>query len=452
MQNIIGLSLSQAAHLIRKKELSPVEVTTNIIREIEEKNIENNAFITISSESALESARNAEKEILNGNYKGALHGIPLALKDNISVKGLPCTNGSVIDQNNIMHSDALLVRQLRYEGAIIVGKTNLDEYANHVEGKNKYYGTIVNPLNSEHSSGGSSGGSAVAVASDLCYGAIGTDTSGSVRIPAACCGIVGLKPTYNLIPTDGITPLSWSLDHVGILSKDCNDLSLIFQSIVPGLKQKLTYQDQSINNIKELTIGIPENYFFELLSDEVEKKIREVIDLFISQGSNVRQVQIPHAEKAMMVQEDIIGAEGSFLHKFQLEDHEEDYDRDNYEYFKHGLSVTKGEYREALAIRQQVNKDFQQLFDSVDILLTPTLPITAPKLTAETITWKGYKEDILSTLSRYTGPFNVSGLPALSIPVGFSTDGLSIGLQIVGNMYRDDQIISTGKWIMDTML
>ncbi|MFD1706710.1 amidase [Siminovitchia sediminis] len=450
MENIIGLSLSQVAALIRKKELSPVEVTRNIIKEIEEKNMENNAFITISN--ALESARDAEKEILNGNYKGPLHGIPLAIKDNISVKGLPCTNGSVIDQKTIMHSDALLVRQLRYEGAIIIGKTNLDEYANHVVGKNKNYGTIVNPLNSEHSAGGSSGGSAVAVASNLCYGAIGTDTSGSVRIPAACCGIVGLKPTFNLIPTDGVTPLSWSLDHVGILSKDCTDLSLIFQSIVPGSRQKLIYQDPSADTIKELTIGIPDNYFFELLSDEVEKKIEEVIDLFISHGSNVKQIHIPYVEKAMMVQEDIIGAEGSYLHKFQLEDYKEDYDKDNYEYFTHGLSITKDKYKEALTIRQRMNKEIQQLFDSVDILLTPTLPITAPKQTDETITWEGAKEDILSSLSRFTGPFNVSGLPALSIPVGYNTDGLSISLQIVGNLYSENQIISTGNWIMDKML
>ncbi|MFD1707372.1 amidase [Siminovitchia sediminis] len=420
------------------------------IKKIEEKNGENNAFISVSSKIALEEAKNAEKEILSGNYRGPLHGIPLALKDNISVKSLFCTNGSIIDKNNMAHNDAFLVKQLRHEGAIIVGKTNLDEYANHVIGMNRHYGIIKNPINNNHTAGGSSGGSAVSVALNLSYGAIGTDTSGSVRIPAACCGIVGLKPTYNLIPTEGVTPLSWSLDHVGILAKDCNDVSILLRSLLVGSKETSTNLDPPMD-ISQLTIGVPENYFFEMVDEMVEKKIREVINIFISQGARVKYINIPNVEQALMAQEDIIGAEGAFLHKFQLEDHKGKYEEGNYEYFKHGLTITRSKYEESLIIRQRLNRDFQQIFNSVDILLTPTLPITAPKLTAEKVTWGNYEEDILTALSRFTGPFNVTGLPALSVPLGIDMDGLPIGLQIVGNMYSENKIVSVGKWIMDQM-
>ncbi|MGM8365295.1 amidase [Virgibacillus sp. W0181] len=445
MENINDLSLSHIASLIRKKEVSPVEITTRILNKIEEENPGNNAFISICNEIAVEDAKAAEKEIVSGNYKGPLHGVPLAMKDNISVKNTRCTNGSIISNHNISQNDALLVQQLRYQGAVIVGKTNLDEYANNVVGKNKHYGTIKNPLNADYSVGGSSGGSAVAVASNLSYGAIGTDTSGSIRIPAACCGVVGLKPTYNLIPTAGVTPLSWSLDHAGVLARNCVDLSIIFQSLVAGSKP--TYLDKEVD-LSQLTIGVPENYFFELLDVTVEKKIREVIEIFINQGANVKQVTIPNIESAINAQEKIIGTEGAFFHQFKLEENKDKYEVENYEYFKHGLTISNKQYNEALKIRQKMNKNFQQVFDDIDILLTPTLPITTPKLTAGKINWGEQEEDILSTMSRYTGPFNVSGLPALSVPVGYNTDGLSIGLQIVGNMYSENQLIAVGNWIM----
>ena len=342
------------------------------------------------------------------------------------------------------------MKQLRFAGGIIIGKTNLDEFANHVVGKNKHYGTIQNPLNSNYSVGGSSGGSAVSVASKLAYGAIGTDTSGSVRIPAACCGIVGLKPTYNLIPTSGVTPLSWSIDHVGILAKDCQDLSILFQSFVPGSKQ-IKHVLQPLN-IEQLTIGIPENYFFEMIDKSVETKIREVIKMCELNGATIKQVMFPNIEQAMKAQEIIIGVEGAFLHKFDLEEHKEKYEKENYEYFKYGLTITNKEYEEALKVRLEMKTDFQRIFEDIDILLTPTLPITAPKLYTNKVMWGEYEEDILITLSRFTGPFNVSGLPALSVPVGFNKDRLPIGLQIVGKMYREDKLMSVGNWVMDQIL
>lgn len=446
MKNILAETISEVSSLIREKEVSPVDITKTILNEIE-KNKENNAFITVSNESVLSEAKKAEKDIMNGNYKGPLHGVPLAIKDNISVKNTRCTNGSTIYKDYISEGDAPVVKRLRSEGAIMIGKTNLDEFANHVTGKNKSYGTIRNPLAFDHSAGGSSGGSAVSVAENLAYGALGTDTSGSIRIPAACCGIVGLKPSYNLIPAIGATPLSWSLDHMGILSKDCKDLSLLFHSIVPGAKQELPYFEDAIR-IDELTIGIPENYFFENLDKTVEAEIRKIIDIFIQHGARVENIKIPNLKELIDIQETIIKTEAGYYHQSNLDQCKEYYEKDNYDFFNNGLSVSEQSYNRALALKQDITFGFQRMFSEIDIILTPTLPITTPKLNVEKVTWGKFEEDILNTLSRFTGPFNVSGLPALSVPVGSDAKSLPIGLQIVGNMYRENQLISIGHWIM----
>lgn len=446
MDNILKQSLVQVSSLIRKKEVSPVEITHKILNQIEAVNKSNNAFITVCKDTALAEAVKAESDIMNGNYKGPLHGVPLSVKDNISVKNTRCTNGAIFYKDYVSQNDAFIVQQLRSEGAIITGKTNLDEFANHVMGLNKNYGTMRNPLNDEHSAGGSSGGSAVSVASNMSYGSIGTDTSGSVRIPAASCGIVGLKPSYNLLPTHEVNPLSWSLDHVGILSKDCKDLSLLFNAIVPGAKREPRHPDI---NIDEITIGIPENYFFESLEKIVENKIRKVIDIFVSNGATVMPIKFENMKKVMGVQETIIGAEAAYLHKHNLVEYKE---HNEVDFFENGLTISKSEYNKALAMKQKISQDFQKKMSEFDVMLTPSLPIRPPKLSTKKIRWGENEEDILNTLSRFTGPFNVSGLPALSVPVGLSPDRLPIGLQIIGNMYSENQLISVGNWIMEKTL
>lgn len=448
MKNISELSILQIASLIKEKDISPVEITKNLLDKIEKVNKTNNAFITICKETALREAKVAENEIMNGNYKGPLHGVPLSIKDNISVKDTRCTSGSLINQDYISENDAPVIKHLRSNGAIIIGKTNLDEFANDVTGKNKTYGIIKNPINDNHSAGGSSGGSAVSVASNLSYGSIGTDTSGSVRIPAACCGIVGLKPSYNLIPTLGVKPLSWSLDHVGILAKDCKDLYELFHSTVPGFKQASPNFERS-TNLNHLTVGIPESYFFESLETSVEAKIREIVNIFKIHGAKIKHIKTPDLQKGLEAQETIIMAESAYNHKFNLVQNKEYYNENNYSFFESGLKISQNQYSEALTFKQEINRDMQQIFSKIDIFLTPTLPITAPKLTTEETVWKNNKEDILSTLSRYTGPFNVSGLPALSVPVGFSSEGLPISLQIVGEMYSENKLISIGDWVME---
>lgn len=448
MNDILQLSLSEVSSLIKKSEVSPVEVTRQAINEMKENNQDTNIFITICEESALEAARCAENEIRNGVYKGPLHGVPLSMKDNISVQNIRCTSGSILYKDHMSEEDALVVQKLRSAGAIITGKTNLDEFANHVTGINKHYGTIKNPVHANHMVGGSSGGSAASVAANLAYASLGTDTSGSVRIPASCCGVVGLKPTFNLIPTLGVSPLSWSMDHLGILTKNCEDLSSVFHSIVPGMK-KGPLQLENRLELADLTLGIPEGYFFELMDTEVEARVRGVIKELSANGVTVKYVKVDkrRIERAMEAQEIIIGAEAAYYHEKHLSDHKAFLEEDNVLFLEEALHISQSEYREALQIKEEMTRELASLVSEGEILVTPTLPVTPPKTSDEKVRWGNDEEDILNTFSRFTGPFNISGLPALSIPIGVSKEKLPIGMQMIGSMYSENELIAVGNYI-----
>jgi len=446
MSNLLNLTISNLSTLIKEKAVSPLEITKRILNEIKKQNKMNNTFITVRYEDALAEARAAEDAIMQGKYQGALHGIPLSLKDNISVKNTACTSGSNLYRNRISQGDAFIVDQLRASGAIILGKTNLDEFANHVIGKNETYGTIKNPVNTNLTAGGSSGGSAASVASNLSYASVGTDTSGSVRIPAACCDIVGLKPSYNLIPTSGVEPLSWSLDHLGVLGKDCDDISLILQSLLPG--KVSTQLSKNMKSIKNLTIGIPENYFFDTIDKSVAKTVQEVIDILEDYGANVKKIKFQELEKAMKAQDTIIGAEAATYQKANLLTYKNKFESGNVDYFTKGLEISEEAYYHALAIKRDYSLKFQQKIADIDVLITPTLPVPPPLLTQEVVQWGEFNEDILDALSRFTAPFNMNGLPALNIPIGVNQNNLPIGLQLIGKMYDEHQLLSIGNTIM----
>lgn len=445
MGSILSLTILQLACLIKKKKISPVEIVDDLVTKIDRENKKLNVFIDVSASMALSAASNAEKEIMSGDYKGPLHGVPLSVKDLIAVKGMPTTDGSIINKDFVSAQDAPVITRLRAEGAIIIGKTNLDEFANHITGKNKTFGTIRNPINLKYSAGGSSGGSAASVAANMAYGSIGTDTAGSIRIPASCCGIVGLKPTYNLVPTHGVTPLSWSLDHVGPLAKTCEDLATLLNAIAPGANHfKL---DQSVK-ISRLSVGVPDNYFFEDLEDEVRLATEDTIDDFATYGAEIKRVKMHNVHKFLSIHFTISAVESAYYHAQFLERHKNDYDESNYEFFRKGLAVTKKEYIEALTLKRKLRQQFQNLFSNIDILITPTLPITPPKLEATKFYWRNREEDILTAMIRFTEPFNTCGLPALSVPVAFSNDGLPIGIQIVANIYQENLLLSVGNWLM----
>src|SRR5690625_2803855 len=255
MEKFHTMDVSTLSKYIKNKSISPVELTESILGRINKYNKEYKSFISVTDELAIRQAKQSEKEIMKGIYKGKLHGIPMSIKDNIDVKGIISTKGAPATKTRKSSRDASIVNKLKANGAVIVGKTNMDEYANHITGINSTYGTIKNPLDQKHIVGGSSGGSASAVAAHLSYYSIGTDTAGSVRIPASCCGVYGLKPTYNLIPTMGIHPLSWSLDHVGIIAKSNSDTFYINDVLSPGIG--MPQRETELK--KNITVGILSN-------------------------------------------------------------------------------------------------------------------------------------------------------------------------------------------------
>lgn len=447
MNQITNMKLLELATLIKNKKISPVEVTEQLLKRIHLDNEQSNTFITVRHEEALKEAKLAEKEILNDMYQGALHGIPLSIKDNIAVKNTKLTNGSKIYQNYLSKGDAPVVEQLRSNGSIIIGKTNLDEFANNVNGQNKNYGAIKNPLNKNYSPGGSSGGSAASVASHFSYGSLGTDTSGSVRVPGACCGIVSLKPTYNLIPLTDVYPLSWSLDHVGLFAKDCMDLNELFNGVMHNSNQK----DNLDYEFKKSEIGILTSDLLGNINPEIEANFHNTINKLEVNGASIKYVTIPEIDEILDVLELIIGYEAAYIHKSNVMKYKNDYDKDNYSYLMEALAISKEEYQRALSTSRLITYKIEKLFNEVDILLTPTLPITVPKADTDKIQWNNGKEDLLSAMSRYTGPFNVSGLPALNIPSGYSEDMLPIGLQIIGPRYSENKLLAVGNTISELL-
>ena len=424
-------------------------MTKILLNKIETTNKQNNTFITICRKTALKEAKLSEKELMRGNYLGPLHGIPISVKDNICVKDVYYTNGSKMFNNRIGMLDAEIIKRIRKRGVILLGKTNMDEFANNVVGINEFYGTIRNPYDDTRSAGGSSGGSAASVAFNSSFASIGTDTSGSVRIPAACCGVVGLKPSYDLISTKGIEPLSYSLDHVGVLAKSCTDANLILQSFAPKRRLKEYINLQNDLKVEGLKIGIPNNPIFNLLADSIKKKVNEVIEIFKKNGATTKKLNIDNIESASYSREIIIGAEASLHHKEILLENKESYEKENVDFLTTGFSFSKEEYQNSLAVKQKSNFEIGKSLENVDVLLTPTLPIDVPNLNKKTIQWgEGEEESVLNALSRLTGIFNMSGHPALNVPVGFDDKGLPIGIQIVGNIHQEQKILSIGEFIM----
>lgn len=439
------LSIIEVSNLLKAKEVSPVELTESLLENIKELNIQNNIFINILYESALMQAKEAEKEILMGNYRGLLHGIPISIKDNIHAANTPCTNGSIIDQNRKSTEDALIVRNLRNSGAIIIGKTNMDEYANHVTGINKHFGIIRNPQYPGYIVGGSSGGSAVSVSNHLAFGSIGTDTSGSVRIPAALANIYGIKFSYNLMPMKGIQPLSWTLDHGGVFARNCSDLFNLVNAILPGTGQPL---DKLTSNIKlnSMKIGILNDSFVKDTDDEILNMYQKVIRKMANYGAKLKAIKIDHLTEKLKSQEVIIGAESAQIHYERLLKHEKALEHFNKLYFNHGLSIKTEDYLDALNIKQQLSIELENILNELDIILVPTLPMLTPKIPSKAELTK-FNSLILSEMSTYTGLFNLTGLPSLTLPVGKSLNNLPINFQVVGKKYSDLNLIMIAKRI-----
>jgi aspartyl-tRNA(Asn)/glutamyl-tRNA(Gln) amidotransferase subunit A len=432
---------------LRRKEVSPVELTRACLDRIERLDPALNAFITVTAESALAEARAAEVEISHGEWRGPLHGIPVALKDLIDSAGTRTTAGSGLYQSRVPAEDAEVVRRLRQGGAVILGKNNLHEFAYGGSSLVSYFGDVHNPWNAEHIAGGSSGGSAAAVAAGLCYAAIGTDTAGSIREPAALCGCVGIKPTYGRVSARGVIPLSWSLDHVGPLAACVADAAVVLQVIAGYDPLDVGSVDVPVSDYvsglgestKALRVGVPRANFFDDLDDEVRAAVEQALAVMRRLVAEVRELRIE-----VTADRTVQAAESFAYHADQVARTPELYQPETLRRIRSGENISAAEYIQRRRELDQERRRAHDFFAEVDLLVTPTMPIAAPAI-AELKKDPAALRPAELTLLRNTRPFNVWGLPAISVPCGFTRSGLPIGLQIAGPHWREDLVLRVAR-------
>jgi aspartyl-tRNA(Asn)/glutamyl-tRNA(Gln) amidotransferase subunit A len=444
-------TIEELARLFRKRKLSPVELTRLMLDRTNQLNPKVNAYITVTPELALAQAKKAEAELFaprggkGRRDRGPLHGIPISLKDNIYTKGIRTTAGSKILKDFIPEHDAEVWARLQQAGAIMLGKTNMHEFAYGVTNNNPHYGPARNPWDLSRIAGGSSGGSAAAVAAGLCYGSIGTDTGGSIRVPAALCGVVGLKPGIGRVSGEGVIPLSARLDFVGTLARTAQGAALLFDAIIA--RQKNESRRSSLENthvkLRKLTIGLPE-FAFDIVSKEVLGAFHETLRALEKKRVKTREVSIPLLNETENAGNEIAWAEATRYHEqagwFPARSAE--YGDDVRTRLEMGTKVSATAYLRALEIREKFIQQLHSAMDEADVdaLALPTTPIAAPLIGEEASAIGGTNYPTRALLLRLNRPANLAGLPAISIPCGFTANGLPIGFQLVGRK-GDEQIL-----------
>ena len=433
--DVTQLSLQEASDLVRQRKVSPVELTTACLARIDRLNPGLNAFITVMRESALADARMAETEIGKRRWRGPLHGIPIGLKDLFDTSGVRTTAGSAVFADRVPAEDAEVVRRLKAAGAIVVGKTNMHEFAYGDSSAFSHFGPVRNPWNTRHVAGGSSGGSGAAVAAAMCYGALGSDTGGSIRQPSAYCGIVGLKPTYGLVSTRGVVPLAWSLDHVGPMCRTVVDTALTLQpiagydaldanSIAASPPDYVKTMRQKVSSVR---IGIPRAVFFDGLNPGIEQTINEALHVLRGMTASTRDVELPKYQTLP-----VVGAEAYAFHAEYFTKTPEMYQSLTRRRLEGGSKVTTAAYIEGRRELERLRRAVNDVFSTVDVLVTPTTP-GLPATDDEALADPGTPPagGVAGSL-RNTQPFDIFGLPTISLPCGFSGSGFPIGLQISG--------------------
>jgi aspartyl-tRNA(Asn)/glutamyl-tRNA(Gln) amidotransferase subunit A len=449
-------SLAGLSRELLARRLSPVEVVRALLERIEVD--ETNSFVTVTAERALERASRAEGEILAGRYKGPLHGVPVALKDIIYTRGVRTTMGSALYAEHVPGHSATVARKLEEAGYILIGKTNTHEFAYGPTGDRSHFGATKNPHNTRRITGGSSGGSGAAVAANLCYGALGSDTGGSIRIPAALCGTVGMKPTFGRVSKSGVFPLSWSLDHVGPITRTVEDNALML-NVLAGHDPEDHYSvDRPTEDFTRhlrrglwgAGIGVPRGFYSEHFEEEVGVRVREAVDVFRSLGARVREVEIPNLVDTLHAQRLILAAEAYAVHQNRLENEPESFGEEVRERLMDG--ACRRAYRYANARRRGVlaTGEFDRALHGVGVLLTPTLPITATEIGQREVSIGDYEEHVRSALTRFTGPTDLTGHPSLSVPCG--APGLPVGLQLIGRRFDEATLYRFGHAYEETVV
>ena len=427
--NFREITIDEIGRRLRARRFSAVELANETLSEIRAAQPRINAFITVTDDLALAQARLADEELGSGIDRGPLHGIPYALKDLFHVAGYPTTGASRIFHGRISDRDSAVYLKLRDAGAVLVGKTNLHELAYGVTNDNPHFGAVRNPADPSRISGGSSGGSAAAVAAGLVPFAMGTDTGGSIRIPASYCGCVGFKPTFNVVETDGVMPLAYSLDHVGPLTKTAQDAALVMQSLTGNPFPHVDFDWTGIR------VGVPENFYCDRITQEVAQAFESAVEQARSKGVRVVKVRAPNPEAVNTIGRIILLAEASALYESYRE-RRNDFGADVLALLDQGRLLGATDYINAQRLRHTALLEWKTLFSEIDFLFTPTTPITAPLIGTREIEWQDRKEDVRLATSRLTRAFNVLGLPAVSLPLK-TTLLLPAGLQIVGSASSD---------------
>ena len=438
------LTLHELAERIRDKDVSPVEATDAVLERIRALNPKLNAYITVMAEQAQEDARAAEAEIAAGRYRGPLHGVPVGVKDLCETKGVRTTAGSKILADWVPDGDATVVQKLRNAGAIIVGKTHMHEYAFGATGVNDHYGPARNPWNTDCITGGSSSGSAAGVAAGLCFAALGSDTGGSIRMPASLCGITGLKGTYGRVSLAGVVPLSWSLDHVGPMARTAQDCALVLEAIAGRDPLDPSTADVPIEEwssmleggVAGLRIGVPAGYAFEHTDPDVAAVVRDAIASLKRLGADVRDVELPIIADYWSSATQVLIGEAAAYHQKNLEERPQDYGDITRARLQLGLNQKAPDYIRAARARDEARRTADEaLFSEVDLLAMPTTVRTAVPIDSLA------SDDPTVGLTRLTAPFDLTGQPACSIPCGFTDAGLPVGLQLVGRRFDERTVL-----------
>jgi aspartyl-tRNA(Asn)/glutamyl-tRNA(Gln) amidotransferase subunit A len=435
-QDLAGLTIKQASDLLRRKAATPVDLTEACLQRIEQYDPRLNAFITVTREQALAAAREMAEEQRRGKWRGPLHGIPIALKDNIDTAGIRTTGASELFKDRVPSEDAEVARRLKNAGAILLGKTNLHEFAYGTTSAVTFFGAVHNPWALDRIPGGSSGGSAAATSADLCLGSLGTDTGGSVRIPASFCGVVGFKPTYGRVSCRGVIPLSWTLDHVGPISKTVEDAAILLDAIagfdqldpasddapVPGYARAIALP------VAKLRLGLPRSPYFDGLDPEVQRAVENAIEVLAKLTAGARDVTLPPTNGL-----NLIGPEAYAYHSKWIAESPNLYQPATRAILQRSADSKAPAYADSLHKVYLLRREIKKVFESVDLLITPTMPL--PPVTIEASATQ-------SATTRNTSPFDVYGLPAISLPCGFTSAGLPVGLQISGAAFAEPALLA----------
>ena len=443
MHDLALLSMQDASALLRAKQVSPVDLASACLDRIQALNPSLNAFITITADAALTEARRAESEMQRGIWRGPLHGIPVALKDSIDTAGVRTTGGSAVFEHRVPREDAAVVARLRSAGAVLLGKLNMQEFAYGGTSVPSHFGAVLNPWNLKCIAGGSSGGSAAAVAAGLCYASLGSDTGGSIREPAAFCGIVGLKPTYGAVSNRGVIPLSWSLDTLGPLTRTVADSATVLQAIAGYDPDDLSSLARPPGDLREaisrnrgrLRVGIPRDFFYSALDEQVQAAIGEALSVLAGAGEII--------DVALEVSTDrtVFRAEAFAYHADRIASTPQLYLPETLAKLQTGAGIDAQTYIRARRELDRLRRSMSTLFASVDLLVTPTTPTAAPQIAQYPSTFEGVLALEAGSVLRNTRPFNMFGIPTITIPCGMTSGGLPIGLQISGPPWAERRVL-----------